>query len=52
MVKDEDICVHCGLCADRCPTAAFDMRKSELLIPYAADAASSRTEQAPWPAQV
>ncbi|MEJ2371388.1 MAG: FAD-dependent oxidoreductase [Gemmatimonadales bacterium] len=35
MVKDEDICVHCGLCADRCPTAAFDMRKSELLIPYA-----------------
>jgi ferredoxin len=35
MVKDEDICVHCGLCADRCPTAAFDMRKFELLIPYA-----------------
>jgi ferredoxin len=52
MVKDEDICVHCGLCADRCPTAAFDMRKSELLIPYAADATPSRTEQAPWPAQV
>ncbi len=38
MVKDEDICVHCGLCADRCPTAAFDMRKSELLIPYAEQA--------------
>ena len=35
MVKDEDICVHCGLCAERCPTAAWDMRKFELLIPYA-----------------
>jgi len=35
MVKDEDICLHCGLCAERCPTAAWDMRKFELLIPYA-----------------
>jgi ferredoxin len=35
MVKDEDLCLHCGLCAERCPTAAWDMRKSELLIPYA-----------------
>ena len=35
MVKDEDICVHCGLCAERCPTAAWDMMKSELLVPYA-----------------
>jgi ferredoxin len=35
MVKDEDLCVHCGLCAERCPTAAWDMRRSELLIPYA-----------------
>jgi len=35
MVKDEDLCVHCGLCAERCPTAAFDMMKSDLLIPYA-----------------
>ena len=35
MVKDEDLCVHCGLCAERCPTAAWDMRKSELLIPHA-----------------
>ncbi len=25
MVKDEDVCVHCGLCAERCPTAAWDM---------------------------
>jgi NAD-dependent dihydropyrimidine dehydrogenase PreA subunit len=37
MVKDEDLCVHCGLCAERCPTAAWDMQKSELTWPYAAD---------------
>jgi formate dehydrogenase (NADP+) beta subunit len=35
MVKDEDLCIHCGLCAERCPTAAFDMRKFELFMPYA-----------------
>jgi NADPH-dependent glutamate synthase beta subunit-like oxidoreductase len=35
MVKDEDLCLHCGLCAERCPTAAWDMRKSEVLLPYA-----------------
>ncbi len=35
MVKDEDLCLHCGLCAERCPTAAWDMRQFDLLIPYA-----------------
>jgi formate dehydrogenase beta subunit len=35
MVKDEDLCVHCGLCAERCPTAAWDMQRFALLIPYA-----------------
>ncbi|MDQ2666631.1 MAG: FAD-dependent oxidoreductase [Gemmatimonadota bacterium] len=35
MVKDEDICLHCGLCAERCPTAAWDMKKFELVLPYA-----------------
>jgi ferredoxin len=35
MLKDEDLCVHCGLCAERCPTAAWDMQKFELLIGYA-----------------
>jgi NADPH-dependent glutamate synthase beta subunit-like oxidoreductase/ferredoxin len=35
MVKDEDLCVHCGLCAERCPTAAWDMQKFDLLLPYA-----------------
>ncbi len=37
MVKDEDLCVHCGLCAERCPTAAWDMQKSSILIPHATD---------------
>jgi len=35
MVKDEDLCVHCGLCAERCPTAAWDMAQFDLLTPYA-----------------
>lgn len=35
MVKDENLCIHCGLCAERCPTAAWDMQKFELVIPYA-----------------
>ncbi|CAN5212154.1 FAD-dependent oxidoreductase [soil metagenome] len=35
MIKDEDLCIHCGLCAERCPTAAWDMRQFDLLIPYA-----------------
>ena len=37
MVKDENLCVHCALCAERCPTGAWDMYKSDLLIPYAID---------------
>jgi formate dehydrogenase (NADP+) beta subunit len=37
MVKDEDLCVHCGLCAERCPTAAWDMQKSTINIPHASD---------------
>ena len=35
MVKDEDVCLHCGLCAERCPTAAWEMRQFDLLLPYA-----------------
>jgi formate dehydrogenase beta subunit len=34
MVKDEDLCVHCGLCAERCPTAAWDMQKSLVRWPH------------------
>jgi NADPH-dependent glutamate synthase beta subunit-like oxidoreductase/ferredoxin len=37
MVKDEDLCVHCSLCAERCPTGAWDMQKSSIFIPYAKD---------------
>jgi formate dehydrogenase beta subunit len=43
MVKDEDVCLHCGLCAERCPTGAWDMQKFLLNTtqagPYARDAA-------------
>jgi len=35
MVKDENVCLHCGLCAERCPTYAWDMRKFVLQQPYA-----------------
>ena len=44
MVKDEDLCVHCGLCAERCPTGAWDMQKSKILIPYARDELSDAAE--------
>jgi NADPH-dependent glutamate synthase beta subunit-like oxidoreductase len=35
MVKDEDVCLHCGLCAERCPTGAWDMRKFLLEMTHA-----------------
>jgi len=35
MVKDEDMCLHCGLCAERCPTGAWDMQKFPLEVEYA-----------------
>jgi len=41
MLKDEDVCIHCGLCAERCPTAAWDMKKFTLKVPYALDEANS-----------
>jgi formate dehydrogenase beta subunit len=47
MVKDEDLCVHCGLCAERCPTAAWDMQKSELHWPLAVDEAASLEARKP-----
>jgi len=37
MVKDENLCVHCGLCAERCPTAAWDMQKSTIQWPHAGE---------------
>ena len=33
MAKDEDVCLHCGLCAERCPTNAWDMQKSVIHTP-------------------
>jgi NADPH-dependent glutamate synthase beta subunit-like oxidoreductase/ferredoxin len=36
MVKDEDVCLHCGLCAERCPTGAWDMQKFLLEMAHAA----------------
>jgi len=35
MVKDEDVCLHCGLCAERCPTGAWDMKKSFIDMTHA-----------------
>jgi len=37
MIKDENICLHCGLCAERCPTSAWDMKEGVIEIPHAAD---------------
>ena len=37
MVKDEDVCLHCGLCAERCPTGAWDMQKFLLEMAQADD---------------
>ena len=35
LVKDEDVCLHCGLCAERCPTGAWDMQKFLLQMTHA-----------------
>jgi formate hydrogenlyase subunit 6/NADH:ubiquinone oxidoreductase subunit I len=35
MVKDEDVCLHCGLCAERCPTGAWDMQKFLVTMAHA-----------------
>ena len=38
MVKDEDVCLHCGLCAERCPTGAWDMQRFLLDVAQAENA--------------
>jgi formate dehydrogenase (NADP+) beta subunit len=38
MVKDENVCLHCGLCAERCPTYAWDMRRFVVELPHAGTA--------------
>jgi NADPH-dependent glutamate synthase beta subunit-like oxidoreductase len=42
MVKDEDVCLHCGLCAERCPTGAWDMQKFLIDMTHAGSACHSR----------
>jgi NAD-dependent dihydropyrimidine dehydrogenase PreA subunit len=42
MVKDEDVCLHCGLCAERCPTGAWDMHKYYIEMTHAEQACRSR----------
>jgi len=37
MIKDENVCLHCGLCAERCPTAAWDMQEALIQIHHADD---------------
>jgi thioredoxin reductase/ferredoxin len=41
MAKDEDVCLHCGLCAERCPTGAWDMQKFFYVEPQASSACHS-----------
>ncbi len=42
MVKDEDLCLHCGFCAERCPTGAWDMQKFALEMTHAGTGCRSK----------
>jgi formate dehydrogenase beta subunit len=42
MVKDEDVCLHCGLCAERCPTGAWDMQKYLISMTHASNGCRSK----------
>ena len=46
MVKDEDVCLHCGLCAERCPTGAWDMQKYFIETTHAGHACPSKRRSA------
>jgi ferredoxin len=46
MAKDEDVCLHCGLCAERCPTGAWDMQKFLLDMTHAGPACRSPQRKA------
>jgi NADPH-dependent glutamate synthase beta subunit-like oxidoreductase len=46
MVKDEDVCLHCGLCAERCPTGAWDMKKYLIEMTHADDLCRTRHQSA------
>jgi NADPH-dependent glutamate synthase beta subunit-like oxidoreductase len=45
MAKDEDVCLHCGLCAERCPTGAWDMQKFLLDMTYAGPACHAEKQR-------
>jgi ferredoxin len=47
MVKDEDVCLHCGLCAERCPTGAWDMQKFLLDVAHASDRCHAPSKRQP-----
>src|SRR5258708_2912473 len=46
MVKDEDVCLHCGLCAERCPTGAWDMQKYLIDMTLAGTSCPSKSRSA------
>jgi ferredoxin len=46
MVKDEDVCLHCGLCAERCPTGAWDMQKYLIDMTHAGTPCQQQTRSA------
>jgi NAD-dependent dihydropyrimidine dehydrogenase PreA subunit len=46
MVKDEDVCLHCGLCAERCPTGAWDMKKYLIDMTHAGTSCQSKARSA------
>jgi NADPH-dependent glutamate synthase beta subunit-like oxidoreductase/ferredoxin len=52
MVKDEDVCLHCGLCAERCPTGAWDMKKSFIDMTHAGATPRARKVGTPAPSAV
>ena len=45
LVKDEDVCLHCGLCAERCPTGAWDMQKFFLQMTHAGPACRDKAAE-------
>jgi formate dehydrogenase beta subunit len=51
MVKDEDVCLHCGLCAERCPTGAWDMQKFFLDLTHAGPGCRDRHAASPAPSR-
>jgi NADPH-dependent glutamate synthase beta subunit-like oxidoreductase len=46
MAKDEDVCLHCGLCAERCPTGAWDMQKYLIDMTYAGSTCQTKARSA------